>query len=151
MYLFGFKCCVIISPGLNYPGIVSVLYNNLSYLLLYCFDMLSRIVLIIDDEPDSCLLWKSFLTQLNFKVYTALTLAHGLELVDAVRPNVIFLDNNLPDGLGWEKVDIIKKKIPECKINLVSAYDFDPKKWVSDNVRVMQKPITLSTIRSLLV
>jgi two-component system, OmpR family, response regulator len=110
-----------------------------------------KTVLIIDDEIDSCLLWTSFLSQMKFKVYTALTLAEGLKLVETVRPAIIFLDNNLPDGLGWEKVDFIKSKLPGCKINLVSAYQFDQSKWVQENVKVIEKPITLSSIKALLI
>lgn len=107
-------------------------------------------VLIIDDEPDSCILWKTFLTQLRYTVFTALTLRQGLELVDAERPDIIFLDNNLPDGLGWEHLDLIQAKIPNCRINLVSAYDFDPEQYKRPNVNVLRKPVTLSRIRSLL-
>lgn len=107
-------------------------------------------VLIIDDELDSCLIWKSFLSQLKFNVFTALTLAEGLRLVDAVRPAVIFLDNNLPDGLGWDHVDDIKQRLPGCRINLVSAYQFDEQKWRQKDVRVFEKPIALSTIKAIL-
>jgi two-component system, OmpR family, response regulator len=107
-------------------------------------------VLIIDDELDSCLLWKSFLTQMKFKVFTALTLEEGLRLVDAVKPGIIFLDNNLPDGLGWEQVDLIRAKLPGCRINLVSAYHFDESKWLRENVRILEKPVTLSNIKTLL-
>lgn len=107
-------------------------------------------VLIIDDELDSCLLWKAFLSQMKFKVYTAQTLADGLRLVDEVKPGIIFLDNNLPDGLGWDQVDFIKSKLPGCKINLVSAYHFEPQKWIRENVKVIEKPITLSHIKTLL-
>lgn len=107
-------------------------------------------VLIIDDEPDSCILWKSFLSQLQYTVFTALTLRKGMELVESVRPDIIFLDNNLPDGLGWDQLDAIQAKIPNCRINLVSAYDFDPEKYKRPNVNVLRKPVTLSRIRSLL-
>ena len=67
-------------------------------------------VVIIDDEPDSCLLWKAFLTQLQYNVFTALTLREGLALLDSVRPDVIFLDNNLPDGLGWDHLGEIRDR-----------------------------------------
>jgi two-component system, OmpR family, response regulator len=107
-------------------------------------------VLIIDDEEDSCLLWKSFLSQLNFKVYTAFTLSEGLKLVERIRPGIVFLDNNLPDGLGWDSVDQIRTMLPECKINLVSAHYFDQHKWLRENVKIIEKPITLSNIRTLL-
>lgn len=107
-------------------------------------------VLIIDDELDSCLLWTAFLSQLNFKVFTAVTLAEGLRLVDEVKPSVIFLDNNLPDGLGWDQVDFILERLPGCRINLVSAYGYDSKKWLRDDVHIIEKPVTLSHIKTLL-
>jgi two-component system OmpR family response regulator len=107
-------------------------------------------VLIIDDEPDSCLLWKAFLSQMRFKVFTALTLEEGLRLAESVKPGVIFLDNNLPDGLGWEHVNEFRSLLPGCKINLISAYQFDHSKWIGQNVRVFEKPITLSNIKALL-
>jgi two-component system, OmpR family, response regulator len=108
-------------------------------------------VLIIDDEMDSCLIWTSFLSQLKFTVYTAQTLKEGMRLIDVVRPEIIFLDNNLPDGLGWEQVDVIKSKLPGCKINLVSAYHFDETRWSHSDVRIIEKPITLSSVKRLLI
>jgi two-component system, OmpR family, response regulator len=112
--------------------------------------MNSDTVLIIDDESDSCLLWKSFLSQLQYNVYTALTLKQGMDMLDRVQPHFIFLDNNLPDGLGWDQVDAIRKKFPDCKINLVSAYAFDPAKWADKNVTVLSKPLSLTRIKALL-
>jgi two-component system, OmpR family, response regulator len=111
----------------------------------------SDTVLIIDDEPDSCLLWTAFLTQMKFKVFTAITLKEGLELVEKVRPAIIFLDNNLPDGLGWDYIDVIRSKIPGCRINLISAFHFDQNRWLKENVNIIEKPVTLSSIKSLLV
>ena len=87
---------------------------------------------------------------MHFKVFTALTLQEGLELAEAVKPGVIFLDNNLPDGLGWDHLDEFRDMLPGCRINLVSAYEFDHSRWIRENVRVFEKPITLSNIRTLL-
>jgi two-component system, OmpR family, response regulator len=107
-------------------------------------------VLIIDDEPDSCLLWTTFLTQMHYKVYTALTLAEGIKLAESVKPYIIFLDNNLPDGLGWEHADTIQSAHPGCKIYLVSAHgsEDDPARF--GDKTILYKPLTLSSIRALL-
>lgn len=107
-------------------------------------------VVIIEDEVDSCLLWKSFLSQMNFTVYTAPTLTEGLDLVERIKPAIIFLDNNLPDGLGWDHVDQIQEKVPGCRINLVSAFQFDAQRWMDKNVKVIEKPLNLSRIKALL-
>lgn len=111
---------------------------------------MTRTVLIIDDEIDSCLLLKSFLSQMEFQVYTAFTLSEGMQLLDSITPAIIFLDNNLPDGLGWEKIDYIHEKVPSCKINLVSAYDIDKYKLNDRDVKIIEKPFSLSLIKNAL-
>ena len=108
-------------------------------------------VLIVDDEPDSCLLWKAFLSQRKFEVFTAVTLAEGLRLAGDVKPAVIVLDNNLPDGLGWDHVQDFFDRVPECKINLISAYSSGFKPPLNDNIRILEKPLTLSGMMALLV
>ena len=108
-------------------------------------------ILIIDDEEDLRRLLKAFLVQLNYEVYTASTLAEGLELISEEKPDIIFLDNNLPDGLGWEKIDIIQQYVPNSRINLISAFKFVPES-VRDNqvVRLIEKPISFAMLRSYL-
>jgi DNA-binding response OmpR family regulator len=108
-------------------------------------------VLIIDDEMDSCHLLKAFLTTLGFEVYIAFTLKEGLRLIDTISPCIIFLDNNLPDGLGWEHIDFIRSQLPDCKINLISAYEYNAHKLNGTGVEVLEKPISLSKLRSYLV
>lgn len=109
--------------------------------------MLLNKVLIIDDELDSCILLRAFLTHLKYDVYTALTLGEGLKLLQGVSPSIIFLDNNLPDGLGWNEVDNIRAKLPDCRIYLVSAYQFDEQKINPKGVKVFQKPFSLVNIK----
>ncbi len=111
----------------------------------------SETVLIIDDEEDACVLWTAFLASLNLKVFTAANIRDGLRSVEQFRPDVVFLDNNLPDGLGWEYVDHIRSILPDCKINLISAYHYDASPWLGKNVRVFEKPLSLSMIRAALV
>lgn len=104
-------------------------------------------ILIIEDEEDLCALLKSFLTRLNYRVYVSYTLKDGLETIETVSPDVIFLDNNLPDGLGWEKLDTIRQMAPNAKINLISAYNFMPSNLTGeDSIRFIEKPIRFSQL-----
>lgn len=112
--------------------------------------MVSRRVLVIDDEVDSCHLLKAFLTQLGFEVHTAFTLRDGLTSVQNLSPAIIFLDNNLPDGLGWEQVSLIRQFCPHCKINLISAFDYHLLPQTLAGVSVIEKPISLSTLKQCL-
>lgn len=107
-------------------------------------------VVIIDDEIDLCHLLNSYLTELNFEVYMAHSLSDGDELLKTITPDVLFVDNNLPDGLGWERLDFFESTFPACKINLISAYDSTPLVPTSARIKIIEKPLRLNSIKDYL-
>jgi hypothetical protein len=59
----------------------------------------------------------------------------------------LFLDNNLPDGLGWEQVSFFLKKNPQLRLNLISAYRPETPKLPEKTIfQVVEKPISLRDI-----
>lgn len=101
-------------------------------------------VLIIDDEVDFCLLLKAYLTRHNYEVHYAHTLTAGIEQAKKVAPEIIFLDNNLPDGLGWDKAVYFIETYPSLQLNLISAYHPDlPNVKITPSLKVWEKPISL--------
>ena len=112
---------------------------------------LSKRVLIIDDETDFCLLMKNYFVRRNFEVHIFHTLAEGMKNLETINPDIIFLDNNLPDGLGWEKTDYIRKHFPNTHINLISAFQYDHNFSNGlSSVRIWEKPISLSELNKYL-
>lgn len=112
--------------------------------------MARKKIVIIDDEEDLCQLMSAYFTELNHDVYLANTLARGLPLIREVAPDVVFIDNNLPDGLGWEKLDFLLKEYPGCIINLISAYDYLPpdlKDRERQSVNILEKPLSLNDLK----
>lgn len=108
-------------------------------------------VLIIDDEKDLCLLMRAYLLPLNYEVHLAFTLKEGLQKMHEVMPDVLFLDNNLPDGLGWSKVHQFKALLPGIKINLMSAYTHPTQEMKTVlSVRFLEKPISLRSLKNYL-
>jgi DNA-binding NtrC family response regulator len=109
-------------------------------------------VLIIDDEQDLCHLMKAYLVELNYDVFLAYTLGSGLSLMKEVGPDVVFIDNNLPDGLGWEKMNYLVEAYPDCKINLISAYkNGTPEISTSRSaVKFIEKPLSLTALKDYL-
>src|SRR5882757_1296697 len=81
-------------------------------------------ILVIDDEVDFCFLLKTYLSKKNYKILLANTLDQGMHLLKSETPDIIFLDNNLPDGLGWDKIEYIRKAYPVVELNLISAYQY---------------------------
>lgn len=115
--------------------------------------MLKRKVLIIDDEVDMCQLLKTYLTDLDYDVSLAHTLNEGITLLHEIKPDVIFIDNNLPDGLGWESVRFLCEQLPNSRINLMSAYQTVPDQLLplhNSNVRIIEKPLRLLQLREFL-
>lgn len=110
-------------------------------------------IVIIDDEEDLCHLMKTYFLELNHDVFLANTLGTGLSLIKEVSPDVVFIDNNLPDGLGWEKMSYLLEEFPACRINLISAYHYLPpdlKNKGGQTVTILEKPLRLNTLKDYL-
>jgi DNA-binding NtrC family response regulator len=109
----------------------------------------ARKVLIIDDEKDLCHLMSSYLKQLGHEVHAAYSLSDGLHHFSSMHPDVLIMDNNLPDGLGWENIKLIQSIDPSCKIILISANKATHNGAV-DKISVLEKPISLSLLQTYL-
>lgn len=80
-------------------------------------------VLLIDDEVDICLLLTGVLQKLGFQTTYALTLREAKEklLIDSFE--TVFIDLNLPDGVGYQLIPEIRKINVKVKVIVLSAYD----------------------------
>jgi DNA-binding response OmpR family regulator len=105
-------------------------------------------VLIIDDEVDLCLMIRQFLRKRNYDVHIAHTLNDGLSHLNAITPDVLFLDNNLPDGMGWDAAKSIHDRYPFMKITLISAYELshEVRTLLDHSIQVLEKPVSLLEI-----
>lgn len=105
-------------------------------------------VLIIDDEVDACLLLKQYFVKKNYEVACAHTLNDGLQMVGSEKPDIVFLDNNLPDGLGWEVYSAILHQDPSIDIHLITAYNNSTidQKQLDKEVKMWQKPISFKKL-----
>ncbi|HEY9009298.1 response regulator [Ohtaekwangia sp.] len=106
-------------------------------------------ILLIDDEQDFGVLMKSFFAPKNYEVYHALTLSDGMRILDEVKPDYIFLDNNLPDGLGWGKTEYILVNHPTAQLNLISAYQVP--KTSASSFRILEKPLVMEELNKIIV
>ncbi len=105
-------------------------------------------ILIIDDEKDLCAIIKIFLVKRNYDVEIAHSLREGYRKIQLHKPDVLLLDNNLPDGKGWLAATDIRKKYPDLAITLISAYQ-DTGALSGSNVQgfnILEKPVSLSSI-----
>ena len=107
----------------------------------------SKKVLIIDDEMDLCHLLKEYFLRKNYEVNVAHTLKEGKELLVADHPDILFLDNNLPDGVGWNIAPVIAADYPAMYIVLVSAFHpSTPLMPANAKFQTIEKPISLADL-----
>jgi two-component SAPR family response regulator len=104
-------------------------------------------VMIIDDETDFCLIMKSYFIRKGYTINCSHNIRDGLLFLRNYLPDILFLDNNLPDGKGWDEVGKIVEIIPHVRIFLVSAHR-DPDSFLekNENIIAWQKPITMSLL-----
>jgi DNA-binding response OmpR family regulator len=82
-----------------------------------------RRALIIDDEVDICYLLSSILRSKNLQVNYVNSLSEATIVLGNQSPQIIFLDNHLPDGLGVDYITQLKASHPDAKIVMLTAFD----------------------------
>jgi DNA-binding NtrC family response regulator len=113
------------------------------------FSVMKPTILIIDDENDFCEIMKNYFTKKGYNVSLAYTLKEGMAILKEGRPEILFLDNNLPDGQGWDVMDEIVEIIPQIRAFLISAHK---NRFISKinnpgyNIVVWEKPISFSEL-----
>lgn len=104
-------------------------------------------ILIIDDETDLCLLLKDYFVRRQYDVFLSHTLEEGKQLLVAEQPDILFLDNNLPDGIGWSTAPSIAESHPSTYIVLVSAFHPEiPAMPQNTRYKVLEKPISIADL-----
>ena len=99
------------------------LLNRLKHTILSNEILQHLEALIIDDEKDICFLHGSLLKKRNIRSKFVNTLRDAANLLELNEPEVIFLDNHLPDGMGLNFIGYIKRFHPLTKIVMITAYD----------------------------
>ena len=85
--------------------------------------MKNSTALIIDDEADICFLLGNVLKQRSYEVINSNTLEDGKQKLAVIKPELLFLDINLPDGSSLKEIKSIRKNFPNLKIVIMSAHD----------------------------
>lgn len=109
--------------------------------------------LIIDDEYDICFLLSRILRNNSLDVQFVNSITEGKSHLDKLSPNVLFLDNHLPDGYGIDFIKYVKQEHPATKIVMVTAHDTteDRKRALQEGADVfISKPFSAAEIKTAL-
>jgi two-component system, OmpR family, response regulator len=115
-------------------------------------DETKKKVLVIDDERDLCELIKIVLTRENYSVDCATSLAEaGRKLGE--RPAIILLDNNLPDGMGLEYLQMHPMEFKDSLVIVITS-DVNPviEKDARSGAAVLflQKPFSIKMMKEMI-
>lgn len=80
-------------------------------------------VLVVDDEKEICLLLSSMMRKLGFMSDHGYSISEGKDKLSNNSYDIVFLDLNLPDGIGFHLIKSVKDSNPKAKIIIISAYD----------------------------
>lgn len=106
-------------------------------------------LIVIDDEIDFCRVVYTVFTKKGFEVFLFHSLQDGLHGIETKRPDIVILDNDLPDGLGWKQSKNLSKKFPNIQFHLVSAFEdgcADKKRLAGEKMFYWQKPMKLEEL-----
>lgn len=95
---------------------------------------------------------RSHLRKLGYAVNIAHTLGDGVLKLRLDKPDILLLDNNLPDGTGWSRAVEINELFPGMTIILISAVSSGHEFYQTLNFpfRMLEKPIRLSELNKYL-
>ncbi|MDB5201032.1 MAG: response regulator [Ferruginibacter sp.] len=79
-------------------------------------------ILIVEDEGDMCLLLNIILKDEQIDLEHVKTLDAARKYLSEETPALVMLDNKLPDGLGLDFIEYIRKNNPGIKILMISGF-----------------------------
>lgn len=80
------------------------------------------LVLLVDDEPDLCMLMQMTLARLGIKTHMAHHLKQALYFLSEYKYDACITDFNLPDGNGIDLVKHVNQHYPKTPIAVLTAY-----------------------------
>ena len=102
-----------------------------------------KLVLVIDDDPDSRLILSQCLHELGCQVLTATSAAQGVRLARQRTPDLITLDLLMPEMTGWEILGHFTEDpaLREIPVIVVSAVARDHPRAIVGATEILEKPI----------
>jgi two-component system OmpR family response regulator len=79
--------------------------------------------LIVEDEPDICFLLGSILRRQHVQSDYATCLFDAQKALKKGHPDILFIDNHLPDGYGVDLIPVVKMEYPHTKIVVMTSQD----------------------------
>ena len=105
-------------------------------------------LLIVEDEADACLLMARLLRHKFAHIECSFSLAEALGKAALLQPDVVLLDNNLPDGCGIDHISAFKNfSRQEVKVVVISALDIRSEAMAAGADDFIGKPLAVADLQ----
>ena len=106
-------------------------------------------ILIVDDEEDICYFLSRNLSSKGYTTHFSHSLAEAELQLQSEVPDILLLDNHLPDGKGVDFMRRVGQSYPNMKVVMITAHDSpqDRSRAYSNGISFfIPKPFTLSAV-----
>ena len=110
-------------------------------------------ILVVDDEPSIAQVIKMILTESDYEVFTAHTVAEATRILSDQSVDVVITDLRLSDGSGIDLLTYIKTEIPDIEVILMTGYgsiDITVEAIKRGAYYYVEKPFTPDVLRALI-
>jgi len=132
------------------------LHNNINNkqqqeLLKKIQEMDAQSILIIDDEKELCILLGNFLSKKSRLIDYSNSLKGGMLKFREMKPDLLILDHNLPDGNGIDTIAAFKEYNKSLRIIIISAMSNLKNEALENGADFfMEKPISFRQLKNIL-
>lgn len=105
-------------------------------------------LLIVEDEGEMCFLINILLNDKGLEIEHVKTISGAVEYLQQQSPEIVLLDNRLPDGFGVDLIRELKQNYPSTKIIMISGIDAAAKDVALENGAdvFLEKPFTKAVL-----
>ena len=113
---------------------------------------MTKKILIVEDNKDSLEILSLFITKIGCQVIKASNSKEAITYAETERPDLIFMDLDLPDADGIKTTAILKKNPKTSHIPVVALTAWMSELWREKALKVglvgyLLKPVTPQTLR----
>jgi CheY-like chemotaxis protein len=115
--------------------------------LKHCDDLVGLKILIVDGEPDTCDMLRTFFNQCGLIVETAQSANAALEVFDRWQPDILISDVGMPDVDGYDLIRIVREergsRIPAVALTAMARIEDRLKALTAGYQMRISKPVEL--------
>jgi two-component system, NtrC family, response regulator PilR len=118
-------------------------------LLFGGMELMSKTILVVDDDPEVCNLLKSLLISEDRVVHTAVSMAEAQAALQNGDVDLLLLDLYLPDGNGIDFLEMKKEHPCTIVMTAYGSWDTHVKAYRCGAYYFLDKPFKITQVRSL--